>query len=57
MILENVRVNGNEFTLDDVTLDTCHYAWRVEIYNAEGIIIASMPGFLYFNNVNLPENC
>lgn len=55
-ILENIRVDSNEFTLENITLTTCNYRWTVEAYNAEGIKIARMPD-VYFHNFDLPENC
>ena len=55
-VRENIRVDGNEFTLENVTLTTCSYRWTVQAYNAEGIIIAQMPD-VYFHNVDMPEEC
>ena len=56
VILENIRVDGNEFLLEGVTLMNCSYSWAVEAYNAEGIKIAQMPKG-YFHNVDLTEDC
>lgn len=42
VVLENKRVDGTEFTLDDVTLETCSYYWTVDAYNADGVKISEL---------------
>jgi len=56
-ILENIRVDGNDFALEDVTLVTCNYYWILDAYTAEGIKIASTPGEYYFISIDLPGTC
>lgn len=41
-VLENKRVDGSEFTLEEATLVTCSYYWTVEAYNSNGVKISQV---------------
>ncbi len=63
-ILENEKVNGTEFTLEE-SLVTCKYVWLVQAFNAQDTIIAEVTPPIYedaiylpfFYITNLPETC
>jgi hypothetical protein len=42
VVLENKRVDGTEFILEEVTLVTCSYYWTVDAYNADDIKISEL---------------
>ncbi len=41
-VLENKRVDGSEYILEEATLVTCSYYWTVEAYNANGVKISQV---------------
>ncbi len=42
VVLENKRVDGTEFVLEEETLVTCSYYWTVEAYNADDAKISQL---------------
>lgn len=60
-VLENKRVDGNEFVLQEVTLVTCRYAWTVDAYNADGAKISQLKDGRYllmgFEVYDVPGTC
>jgi len=60
-VLENKRVDGNEFTLEEATLVTCNYYWTLEAYNADKVRIsvskAPRSTVMFFINHSVPGAC
>src|SRR5574341_66897 len=60
-VLENKRVDGTGFVLQEVTLVTCSYGWTVEAYNAAGVKISQLKNGIFtsmhFLNHSVPGTC
>jgi hypothetical protein len=60
-VLENERVDGNEYTLTDIALETCNYYWTVQAFNADGQLISQLKAprstFMYIINADQPGTC
>lgn len=60
-VLEDVRVDGTEYTLEGATLVTCNYYWTVDAYNANDVKISATRAprstLMYFINHSVPGTC
>ena len=61
VVLEDIRVEGTEYTLEGATLVTCNYYWKVEAYNADDVKIsvtkAPRSTLMDFYNHSVPGTC